>query len=110
MIPCHPFVLKVLVISLDPDENPTGEALNDAFILFQLSRQVFYILQSMMMLLVNSIIYIDIYLIIKNPFYSRTKREKIYYVTLILMFACLAAYTVEEVRKYGQIKDLYLPD
>ena len=64
----------------------------------------------MMMLLVNSIIYIDIYLIIKNPFYLRTKREKIYYLTLILMFACLTAYTVKEVSNYGQTNDLYLPD
>ena len=39
-----------------------------------------------MTLVINSIIFIDLYFTLKNPFYPREKRTKFYYLLLIAMF------------------------
>ena len=40
----------------------------------------------------NSVIFIDLYLSLKNPFYERARRAKVYYIFLIFVFAANTAY------------------
>lgn len=54
-----------------------------------------------MLLLINTIFFIDLYLVLINPFYSKKLREKKYWLLLVINFPIVTCIVTYQVTRYS---------